>query len=117
MRQLRRPIAFLLLAWFLPACSTYRTTDLTPHEAIAGQETVMVTLADVESTEVTVRFPCVRADSLGGVVERDPWSVPLSSVAEVRTKRLDGWLTVTVVGLSLIPVFVLGASVASKAGA
>jgi hypothetical protein len=71
MRTLRRPVAAFLFVWFLPACSTYQTTDLAPQEVVTGQQTVKVTLADAASTEVTVSEPWVRADSLGGVVGPD----------------------------------------------
>ena len=55
-------------------------------------------LTDAESTEVTVREPWVRADSIGGVTEDSgDWSVPLSSVAEVKTKRFNVLLTSGVV--------------------
>jgi hypothetical protein len=98
MRPARRPIALLLLVWFLPTCATYQTTELAPHEAVVGHEAVKVTLADESSAEVTVWEPWVRADSIGGVVDRnDNWSAPLASVAVLKTKQANAWLTLGVV--------------------
>jgi hypothetical protein len=87
MRLARRPIALLLLVWFLPACATYQPTELAPHEKVK--------LSGASSTEVTVREPWVRADSIGGVTDLHPdWSVPLASVAEIKTSRFNPALTV-----------------------
>lgn len=95
----RRPIALLLLVCWLPACATYRATDVAPEVAVIGQRAVKVTLADAASTEVTVVDPWVRADSIGGMVHPIAnWSVPLSSVVEVKTKRSSALLTGIVVG-------------------
>jgi hypothetical protein len=97
MRLLRRPIAFLLLVWFLPACSTYRTTDLTPQEAVAGQKIVRV-VATPEDEAIELNAPWVRADSIGGITSTgSDWSAPLSSVNEVKIKRFNPWLTSGVV--------------------
>jgi hypothetical protein len=56
---------------------------------------VKVKLSGASSTEVTVREPWVRADSIGGVTDLHPdWSVPLASVAEIKTSRFNPALTV-----------------------
>ena len=117
MRQLRRAIAFLLLVWLLPGCSTYRTTDLTPQEAVVGQEAVKVMLAEADANWLTVRQPWVRSDSLGGVTQDDAdWSVPLVSVSEVRTKGLD-WSYTAAVGFCVLAVPTLvGLVVANNVG-
>lgn len=96
----RRPIAFLLLAWYLPACSSYQTTALAPQEAVHGQETVKVVLADTALTELVLRTPWVRTDSIGGVPcpsgrcsVGTAWSVPLDSVVAIKTKQSAPGLT------------------------
>ena len=112
MRPLRRPIACLLLVWYLPACTSYKTTAVAPQEAVAGQKTVIVTVDAGGSQETLhVNGPWVRGDTLGGTPCRlddnrvyrcstdEAWAVPLSQVVEVKTKQVDGFrTTVAVVG-------------------
>ena len=63
---------------------------------------IKVKLTDHASTEVTLRAPWVRADSIGGSTDADPsWSAPLSSVSELKTKRFNVWLTSGLVAGSL----------------
>jgi hypothetical protein len=103
MRTLHRPIALVLFVGILSACSTYRTTTLTPQEAIAGHRTVKVRLAGTESTEITITGPWIHADSIGGATSTNPhWSAPLSSVVEVKTKRVDPVLTASIVAAALL---------------
>ena len=85
MRTFRRPIAYLMMLWYLPACTSYRTTDLSPQEAVASGESVVVTFLrstggstgyvvgpDGKIVEgpgtatVHLKEPWVRGDSLGG---------------------------------------------------
>jgi hypothetical protein len=126
MRFLRRPVAFVLLLWYLPACTSYQTSTLAPRDAVSGEPSVLLKVVDGEKTKtVMVSEPWVRGDSLGGTPcngdtsrgwrcakDGSNWSVPLSSVVEVKTRRGDGANT----GLAVLGVIALGALVAATVG-
>ena len=107
-----RPIAYLLLIWYLPACMSYQRTEVAPQQAIEGQESVIVTVAaGADTTALTLQEPWVRNDSLGGITETgSDWGVPLQSVVELRTRRVHAGKTtlnvlavaVTVAGVAMI---------------
>jgi len=107
-----RPIAYVLLIWYLPACMSYQRTKVAPRQAIEGQESVIVKVAvGADTTTLTIQEPWVRNDSLGGITETDSdWGVPLLSVVELRTRRLNAGKTtlnvlavaVTVAGVAMI---------------
>jgi len=104
MRSLRRPIALLLLVWYLPACYAYKPHALTPD--LAGRE-VRVWVADsvaVRPLAVRVKDFMMSGDSVSGRVceKADPrlpyctwvqWSVPRMSIRRVETSQLDGQTT------------------------
>jgi len=109
--RVRRLIAIVLLAWFLPACSSFQTTDLAPQEAVENQEQVILTVAD-STGEHIIRLsdPWVTPDSIGGVPCDEYFdcsagatrSVPLSSIQRLEIKRFDGTATAWAVGVVVV---------------
>jgi len=127
-RTFRRPIALALLLWYLPACTSYQTSKLAPRDAVSDESSVLLKVVDGEKTKtVMLNKPWVRGDSLGGMPcsgdtsrgwrcanDRAEWSVPLSSVVEVRTRRTDGAKSALAV-LGIVAVGVLTAGVIAAA--
>ena len=68
MRCLRRPIALLLLVWFVAACaqSTWVRQPVAPEEAISAEERPVVRLTMRDGSEHVLRFPTVNGDSVVG---------------------------------------------------
>jgi len=110
MRVLRSAIAAFLLAW-VPACYSYRTTQLAPEQAVVGQKPIVVRVPDGAGTrEVKLHSPWVRNDSIGGrqcTMGRTPtghtsetcatdWSVPLTEVRAIETRHFDAGTTAKV---------------------
>lgn len=103
MHRVRRPIAYLLLCWYLPACASaqYRgTVPIEPTTDVAGLKSAFVAVAAGTDTLVwQVSNPRVRNDSLVGRAAAckegcgSPslhWPVALSEVVEVRGAPSSG---------------------------
>jgi hypothetical protein len=67
MRNLRKPIATLLLLWYLPACTRYQALEVAPQEALADTDRVAVKVSqDGETRTIYLKEPWASADSIGG---------------------------------------------------
>ena len=123
MRMLRRPIAYLLLVLYVPACTSYRTTNLAPQEAVADEGTVVVTVTNGAGTEtLSLKQPWVRNDTVGGIPCRpdryrqyrcasdENWAVPVSLVVEMQTKRVSTGRTVLAAVGGAFLVLLVGAA-------
>ena len=115
MRYAPRPVALALLIWYVPACTSYRATELAPADAVTGQRAVEV----VNQFGRTIRLqdPWVRADSIGGTIdpictlvkgkrscETQHWAVPLTSIRTIATRQPDKGKTLTLVAVAGVAV-------------
>ena len=125
MRSLRRPIAALLLVWYLPACTSFQPTDVAPQRALNGTSRAIVTVATGGATEtVYLDDPWATADSVGGTPcsvhtssgwRCDPagrWSAPAEAVVALQTKKTNpgGVIAVVAIGVGLAIVSLVAMS-------
>lgn len=111
-QRVRRAVAAVLLAVYLPACHHWVTPQgMTPQEYITANHpsTVRVTLAD--STRVVLQHPRAASDSLwGSLAPGGQWGAPLSSVQLFQVRKSDAAGTVFLtLGIVVGTVFVAGA--------
>jgi len=111
-QRVRRAVAAVLLAVYLPACHHWVTPKgMTPQEYITANHpsTVRVTLAD--SSRVVLQNPRAASDSLwGSVAPGGQWGVPLSSVQLLQVRKSDAAGTVFLtLGIVVGSLFVVGA--------
>jgi len=90
-RRIRRAIAALLLALYLPACHYWAIPrDLTPQEYIAAEHPKQVRITLPDQTRLVLRRPWVPAgDSLAGLPGRagTAISVPGSAIRQFEVRR------------------------------
>jgi hypothetical protein len=113
---MQRAIALFLLICYLPGCSSYRPTTLAPHQAVRGQDQIIVKVSDGSASETLhLLAPWVRNDTLGGTVSgctpqqflnECEWAAPLSEVLAIETRQAEGSATVGVVAVVVVLVVV-----------
>lgn len=119
-KRLRRAVALLLIAVYLPACvRTFTPEGITPAEYIAAKhpEQVRVTLSD--QSWCVFRDPWIAGDTLGGIVTlfgsaglsatAPADGVPLSSVVHFEVRESNKAATTALV---LLGVAVVGGAIA-----
>jgi len=111
-QRVRRAVAAVLLAVYLPACHHWVTPKgMTPQEYITANHpsTVRVTLAD--SSRVVLQNPRAASDSLwGSLAPGGQWGAPLSSVQLLQVRKSDAAGTVFLtLGIVVGSLFVVGA--------
>lgn len=119
-RRLRRGVALLAIAVYLPACvRTFTPEGVTPAEYIAARhpEQVRVTLSD--QSWCVFRDPWIAGDTLGGIVTLFGSSgpsatapangVPLGSIVHFEVRESDQGATIALV---LLGVAVVGGAAA-----
>ncbi len=113
MPYLRKPVAILLLVWYLPACATsFQPTDLSPQEVVAQEYEIKVKVRDGDRTETVHLYdPWATSRSIGGRVcdtwacrYNRTWTAPLSRVESLETRQPDAVKAVagTVLGLAVV---------------
>jgi hypothetical protein len=101
----RRPIAYALLLWYLPACTVWHFEDgVRPQQLIAAQHpnAVRVTLPD--RSRIVLHQPRIAAgDSLAGVLNGAPSSFAVSDVTQVAIRKISAGRTVLLVaGIAVV---------------
>jgi hypothetical protein len=115
----RRVVGCVLIASYLPACTSWRMQEVSPAQVVAEQqpEKIRVTLTD--SSQVTLQRPSVSGDTLRGVeqvgqtsrvVTRGHSAIPLSNVAYVSVSETSAGKTagLVIVGLGVVVFGVAG---------
>lgn len=114
--MLRRPIAYALLLWYLPACTTWHFADgVSPQQLIATRHpnAVRVTLPD--RSHMVLQQPQIAAgDSLSGFHRGAPFSVPVSDVGcWVATRRVSIGRTLgLILGITTVVALIAGSAAA-----
>ena len=112
----RRPIAYALLLWYLPACTVWRVEQgVSPEQLIASQHPNAVRVTRTDSSHIVLLQPRIAAgDSLSGVHNGAPASVAVSDVAQVAIRKVSAGKTIgLLLGMSVV---VGGAIVAMTVG-
>jgi hypothetical protein len=113
----RRPIAYALLLWYLPACTVWHFEDgVRPQQLIAAQHpnAVRVTLPD--RSRIVLHQPRIAAgDSLSGFHHRAPFSVAVSDVGWVATRHVSIGRTLGLIfGLTMVVALIAGGATAAS---
>ncbi len=95
----RRAIALALLLWYIPACNTWQVArGVTPQQLIADKHPAKVRLSLAGNSEIVLEEPRVAGDSLAGFLNGKDSSVVASDVTQVAVRRVNGRMTVGLVG-------------------
>jgi hypothetical protein len=105
MRYLGRPVAILLLVWYLPACARYQPIELTPEEVFSDEDRLIVTLRreNGDTYQLQLRRPWATTDSIGGIEcsgicdSYQRWATPLEKVESVEKRQVDSLRSAAVV--------------------
>jgi len=112
----RRPIAYALLLWYLPACTAWHVEEgVSPQQLIAAQHpnAVRVTLPD--SSRIVLHQPRIAAgDSLAGILNGAPSSVAVSDVTQVAIRKVSAGRTVGLVAGTAVLAAVIAVGIALK---
>ncbi len=115
---LKRLIASVVLAAYLPACTSWKTQPVSPEHTIATKQPSRVRVTRADGSKIILIRPQVAGDSLAGDLPgsgrpgqpNSRLAVPLSDVREVAVERVDGVKTgALIVGLGLTAVLVAAA--------
>jgi hypothetical protein len=119
-RRRCRPIATLLLIWYLPACASFQATGVPPEEAVANTDRAILTVRDGDTTvTVHVMNPWVHNDSIGGVpctkdwqCDRTArWAASLAYVPVLKTRRPNPLGIVLPVAIAVTAIMTLVATI------
>jgi len=110
---LTRSTALLLLACYLPACTSWRTQQAAPQDVIAAQHPQAIRVTRTDGSQVEITSPRIEADTLighrAGVAPRDSAearvAIPLSEVAQIEVRQNDAGKTIALaagVGLAVL---------------
>ena len=113
----RRPIAYALLLCYLPACTSWHVEEtVSPQQLIAAEHpnAVRVTLPD--RSRIVLHQPRIAAgDSLAGVVHGAPFSVAVSDVGWVATRRVSiGRTLELILGTTMAVALIAGGAAAAS---
>ena len=105
----RRLIAYALLLWYLPACTTWHFEDgVSPLQLIAAQHPNVVRVTLPDRSRIVLHQPRIAAgDSLSGILNGAPSSVAVSDVTQVAIRKVSTGRTVgLVVGLGAVAALI-----------
>ena len=107
----RRPIAYALLLWYLPACTAWHVEEgVSPQQLIATEHPTAVRVTRADSSHIVLNQPRITAgDSLSGLHKGAPSSVAVADVTQVAIQRVS---TGNTIGLLALFAVVIGAAVA-----
>ena len=115
--RMRRSVATVLLAVYLPACHYWaEPQDLPPQQYVDRERPADVRVTLTDSSTVVLQRPWVSSDTLwGGSASGLLRGVPLSSVQHIQVRESDGTATgllvvgiVTVVGVGVLTGIAIG---------
>ena len=91
----RRPIAYALLLWYLPACTTWHVEEgVSPQQLIATEHPRAVRVTRADSSHIVLHQPRITAgDSLSGLYNGEPSSVAVSDVTQVAIQKVSAGRT------------------------
>ena len=95
-----RPMAVLLLALHVQACTAWQPSTVRPPQLIEEEEPSQVRITRTDGGRVTIQSPWVRADAIVGRGVRGsprPWeerSVVVSDIRQIETRRFSPGKTV-----------------------
>ena len=108
----RRPIAYMLLLWYLAACTAWRVQNLTPQQVIDRWHPASVRVTTTDSSQFVLKQPRIAAgDSLVGQAGGVPDGVAISDVTHVAIRRFSARKTL---GLIFLVKGVLGIIAAGR---
>lgn len=113
----RRPIAYALLLWYLPACITWHVEPgVSPEQLIATQHPDFIRVTRTDSSRLVLRQPRIAAgDSVSGVHNGAPSSVAISDITQVGIRKFNAGRTIgLLLGMSAIIAGVVVVSVAGS---
>jgi len=109
----RRPIAGALLLWFLTGCSSWHVQEgVTPEQLIATQHPHAVRVTRSDSSHITLYQPRIAGgDSLAGLHNGVPASVPVADITQVATSQFSAGKTIGLVaGITLVGAILAAAN-------
>lgn len=112
----RRPIAFALLLWYLPACTAWHVQKgVSPEQLIATKHPNSIRVTRPDSSTIVLHQPRIAAgDSLSGLHNGAPSSVALSDVTQVAIREFSAGKTIgLVVGISVVAAAIAVVAIAS----
>jgi hypothetical protein len=110
----RRPIAYALLLWYLPACTAWHVEEgVSPQQLIAAQHPTAVRVTLPDRSRIVLQQPRIAAgDSLAGILNGAPSSVAVSDVTQVAIRQVSAGKTVALVAGVGVLAAVIAAGIA-----
>lgn len=111
--MLRRAIAFALLLWYLPACTTWHFEEgVSPQQLIAAKHPYLIRVMLPDRSRIVLEQPRITAgDSLSGLHNGVPSTVAVSDVTQVAIRRFSVGKTVGLIfAIPLVMAIIVGAS-------
>ena len=105
----RRPIAYVLLLVYLPACTAWHVEQgVSPQQLIAAQHPNVVRVTLPDRSWIVLHQPRIAAgDSVAGILNGAPSSVAVSDVTQVAIRKVSAGRTVGLVAsVAAIAAFV-----------
>jgi hypothetical protein len=95
--KLAARVACVFLVLHLSACTTWRISDIAPQTVVATERPARVRVTRTDGSEVVLRGPSIRADSLyglqrgvfGGVQGDLSVGIPLTDIRQLAVGRTD----------------------------
>jgi hypothetical protein len=112
----RRPIAYALLLWYLPACTAWHVErGVSPEQLIATERPKAVRVTRPDSSNIVLHQPRIAAgDSLSGLHNGAPSSVAVADVTQVAIQKFSAGKTIgLVVGISAVALAIAVVAIAS----
>jgi hypothetical protein len=110
--MLRRPLACLLLLWYLPACMTWHVSEgVNVKQLIETEHPKIVRLTLTGGSQLFLRQPrIVAGDSVSGVRKGTTSSIAVSDVTQVAIQKQSDARTIAL-GFAIVSVFAVVAAV------
>jgi hypothetical protein len=88
-RRFRRLVACGLMVCYSTSCMSWQVQGLSPQQVVTGEQPESIRVTRPDSTQVVLTEPKVSGDSLTGLTEGRPMSVPLSDISGLAVLRQD----------------------------
>lgn len=109
----RRPIAFALLLWYLPACTAWYVEErVSPQQLITAQHPTAVRVTLPDGSRIILGQPRIApGDSLAGVLNGAPSSVAFADVTQVAMRKISAGRTVLLLaGIAVLAALAAGST-------
>jgi hypothetical protein len=108
----RPPLWTILAATMLAACTGCKVQSASPEQLIASQQPSAVRVQRQDGSRVVMKSPRIVSDSLLGLSEEMPTSIPLGVISKVEVRRLNVLSTLELVAGVVALVVYVGVSAA-----